>query len=256
MRRLIRRKCRDEEGLFLAEGIRFVEEVLSSGWQVEFLVYSGKAAGGSRGGALLQAAAAAGIPAYEVDEKLLAELADTATPQGVLAAVRQKEHRLEEVINGRNNPLLLVVDGVQDPGNLGTIIRTADAAGAGGVLLLRGTVDLYNPKTLRSTMGSLFHVPVVRNLEAAEFLEAVARAGIRLYAGQPRATKNLFQADLREPCAFTLGSEGRGPRAEIAARAEGLQIPMPGRAESLNVAVAAAVMLYEALRQRGFAGPQ
>jgi TrmH family RNA methyltransferase len=146
LRRLGRRKYREEEGLFLVEGLRFVEEALSSGWLVELVACAEKATVSPRGKALLQAAEAASLPVMEVDEKLLAELADTKTPQGVLAVVRQKQVRLCDFLSPGKIPLLLVVDGVQDPGNLGAIIRTADAAGAGGVLLLKGTVDLYNPK--------------------------------------------------------------------------------------------------------------
>jgi len=251
LRRLGRRKYREEEGLFLVEGLRFVEEALSSNWRVELVACTEKATVSPRGKALLQAAEAALLPVMEVDEKLLAELADTKTPQGVLAVVRQKQVRLCDFLSPGKIPLLLVVDGVQDPGNLGAIIRTADAAGAGGVLLLKGTVDLYNPKTLRSTMGSVFHLPVMQGLEPEQVSEFLAGAGIRLFAGQPRAEKSLYEVNMKKPCAFLLGSEGQGPGGVAAGGAENVSIPMPGRAESLNVAAAAAVLLYEALRQRG-----
>jgi len=238
----------------LVEGLRFVEEALSSGWPVELVAFAEKASGSPRGKSLLQTAAAASLPTVEVDGKLLAELADTKTPQGVVAVVRQKQTSFSEFLTPGKVPLLLLADGVQDPGNLGAIIRTADAAGAGGVLLLKGTVDLYNPKTLRSTMGSVFHIPVIQGMEPEAAAELLAGAGIQLFAGQPRAVKTLYEVNMKEPCAFLLGSEGKGPGGRIAALAENVNIPMPGRAESLNVAAAGAVLLYEALRQRGLRG--
>ncbi|MHB8984823.1 MAG: TrmH family RNA methyltransferase [Eubacteriales bacterium] len=252
LRRLENRKHREKEGLFLAEGIRFVEEALSSGWPVEFLACTEKTAVSPRGELLLQSARSGNIPVLEVDEKLFAGLSDTITPQGVLAVVRQKRQDCTDLIFSGRVPLLLIVDGVQDPGNLGTIVRTADAAGAGGVLLLKGTVDLYNPKVLRSTMGSIFHVPIVQNLETNQALDVLAAAGAKLFAGLPRAARSLYEVDLRGPAAFLLGSEARGPGNLAGLNVESISIPLPGRAESLNVAVAAGVLLFEALRQRRF----
>ncbi|SHI93418.1 TrmH family RNA methyltransferase [Desulfofundulus thermosubterraneus] len=248
LRRLARRSQRDKEGHFLLEGVRLVEEALSSGWPVKMLVYS--PSGSERAAVLLEAARERGIQLLPVEEKLLAELADTATPQGVLAVVEKPGYTLEETL-AAGPSLLLVVDGVQDPGNLGTIIRSADAAGAGGVILFPGTVDLYNPKTIRATMGSLFHLPVAAVREGEDVLVRLKTAGLVLVAGVPAGGIPLPTVDLTRPLALMVGSEARGLSPELLACADLLAtVPMPGRAESLNVAVAASIMLYEAVRQR------
>ncbi|MBE3588385.1 MAG: RNA methyltransferase [Thermoanaerobacteraceae bacterium] len=247
VRRLSRRRQRDKEGRFLLEGVRLVQEALSSGWPVEMLLYTGGVE--ERIAALLERARQKGIRTVTVAEKLLGEITDTVTPQGVLAVVKKPAYILEELF--LNAPTLLVlVEGVADPGNLGTIIRSADAAGAGGVVLLPGTVDLYNPKTIRSTMGSLFHLPVVPAGEA-ELLSFLHSSGIQVVAGVPRGGIPLWAVDLTRPTALLVGGEAAGISTPWRDRAAHLAvIPMPGRAESLNVAAAASIMLYEAVRQR------
>ncbi|MDQ0287437.1 TrmH family RNA methyltransferase [Desulfofundulus luciae] len=248
LRRLARRSQRDKEGHFLLEGVRLVEEALASGWPVKMLVYS--PSGSERAAVLLEAARERGVQLLPVEEKLLAELADTATPQGVLAVVEKPGYTLEETL-AAGPSLLLLVDSVQDPGNLGTIIRSADAAGAGGVILFPGTVDLYNPKTIRATMGSLFHLPVAAVREGEDVLTRLRAAGFMLVAGVPAGGIPLPVVDMTGPVVLAVGNEARGLSPWLLERADFLAtIPMPGRAESLNVAAAASIMLYEAVRQR------
>jgi TrmH family RNA methyltransferase len=152
---------------------------------------------------------------------------------------------LEQVIGG--DALVVVLDGVQDPGNAGAILRVAEAFGATGAIFLKGTVNPYNPKCLRGSAGSAFRVPLVAGVEPQAFLE---RVPLTLYAAMPRAQKVLSEAGLASPCAIIIGSEAHGVNPEIAARAEGVRIPTAG-VESLNAAVAAGILLYEARRQRG-----
>ncbi len=248
LRRLTRRRWREKEGHFILEGVRLVEEALCSGWPVKMLVYTPSAS--ERAGALLESARERGIQLLPVEEGLLGELADTETPQGVLAVVEKPGCTLEETL-AAGPSLLLVVDGVQDPGNLGTIIRSADAAGAGAVILFPGTVDLYNPKTIRATMGSLFHLPVIAVREGEGVLARLRAAGFMLVAGVPAGGIPLPVVDMTGPVVLAVGNEARGLSPWLLERADLLAtIPMPGRAESLNVAAAASIMLYEAVRQR------
>lgn len=251
VRRLANHRFREKEKKFLVEGIRFVEEILDSAWPVEMLVCSRKFMENSRAKKLITTAAARNAGLIEVADDLFAELADTTTPQGIIAVAPQRGNSLEnlEIIN--ESALLVLVDGVQDPGNLGAIVRSADAAGAGGVVLLKGTADVYNPKALRATMGSIFHLPVIQGVAADEVMSYLTRRGIKIVAGDPRAGRVLFEVDLKVPCALAVGGEAAGVGAVIKESVDELaRIPMPGRAESLNVAISVSIMLYEALRQR------
>jgi len=251
LRRLAARRFRAREGKFLVEGVRFVEEALNSSFPVEMVVYCKKNSGVSRKQALLEKAASRGVPVVEIDEALFAELADTNTPQGVLAVVKWRQYELDDLRSGSDPSLLVLVDAVADPGNLGTIVRSADAAGAGGVILLKGTVDIFNAKALRATMGSIFHIPVIQGRTVEEIMSFLKRYGIKRVAGTPREGKPVFESDLTASCALIVGSEPRGPgEAILSGAVERVRIPMPGRAESLNVAVSAAILLYEAVRQR------
>ena len=201
LRRLALRRFREQEGRFLVEGIRFVEEALDSAWPVDFMAITPTLPESCRGEALLEQARARGIRVIELEEGLFRELAETDSPQGVLAVVQQRRVVLEDLrLQTPGRPALLVlIDGVQDPGNLGTIVRSADAAGAQGVLLLKGTADIYNPKALRATMGSIFHLPVVQNLTPDMVFPFLERSGIKTVAGDPRAERAVYECDLTGP---------------------------------------------------------
>lgn len=251
IRKLAQRNFRQKERKLLVEGVRLVEEALNSSWRTEAFVYSDRALESPRGARLLELARQKAADVYEVPDAILQELADTETPQGMLAVLWQPDYTLGDVLPTGVPPLVVVVDGVQDPGNLGTIIRSADAAGASGVVLLKGTVDLYNPKTLRSTMGSVFHLPVVSAEDVTATLEYLTKVGIALLVGDPVGGLPVFSADLQGAIGLVVGNEGAGPRPEIYQyNPRKVTIPMPGRAESLNVAMATSILLYEAIRQR------
>jgi TrmH family RNA methyltransferase len=250
IRKLAQQKFREKERKFIVEGSLMVEEALSSKWPLEILVYTNEWSFSRAGRKILQQAEEINLKKLEVEKIVFNRLATAETPQGVLAVAHQKENDLVNLL--RNNlSLLLLVDAIQDPGNLGAIIRSADAAAVQAVLFTRGTVELYNPKTLRATMGSLFHLPVLAVLEVDSLLEQLTACGWQLVVGDPKAEIILSRHNFTRPTVLAVGNESRGCSEKILKRANQIvSIPMPGRAESLNVAAAAAIMLYEVVRQR------
>lgn len=257
VRRLHQKKFRDSEGKFLIEGIRFLEEAINANWPLEVVFYELSLESGGRGRRLLENLSQSGAALIAVDKALFSEIADTESPQGILAVAKKP---LELDFNPvewskAQRDLLVLLDGVQDPGNLGTIIRSADAVGADCVFILKGTVDPYNTKTLRSTMGSIFHIPIINVDDRRGFLNGLLAGGWKLVVGDPAAQKLLCHADLTRNTVLVIGSEAGGVSADLHKDAGSLvKIPMPGRAESLNAGVAAGIMLYETVRQRLAAG--
>lgn len=238
------RKNREKEGLFIAEGERFADE-MPEGAGTEYVVLSENFCQTHDAAQYDGRAETLVLP-----DSLFAALCDTETPQGVLAVCRRLKWDMDEVLC-RDKPFFLLAEEMQDPGNLGTVIRTADACGADAVFLSKGSVDLYNPKTLRATMGSLFHIPVFQNVSVAEIAGRLKERDIPLYAAHLRGDRPLYALDLKKACAFLIGNEARGLSEESAVLCDQwVRIPMPGQAESLNASVAAAVLMYEAVRQR------
>jgi TrmH family RNA methyltransferase len=248
--RLARRRDREKEERFFVEGVRLVREALSEPVTVDAVYCTQKFLAGGRSEDILAAAAAKGAGVYEIPPEVLKRLSRVEEPQGVLAVAGMRKSELSDLLVPAP-PLVVVIDGVQDPGNLGTIIRTAHAAGASGALLLTGTVDLYNPKTVRATAGTIFHFPVVQGVFSHQAIEFLTRAGLRLAVAEPRGAIPYYEYDFRRPVAVVVGAEGVGPKTElIEAAAARVFIPMRPKTESLNAAVAAALLLYEAARQR------
>lgn len=185
-----------------------------------------------------------------VDDRVFAAASDTKTPQGILCVIRQYQYTLEAVLEGES-PLLMVLENLQDPGNLGTMIRTGEGAGATGVIMSRDTVDIYNPKTIRSTMGSIYRMPFFYAEDLKQMMSALRERGITSYAAHLRGKVSYTDKDYRRPTAFLIGNEGNGLTEELAECADAyIRIPMCGQVESLNAAIASAVLMYEALRQR------
>lgn len=243
---LKKKKVRQEQGLFIAEGLRTVEEAVESKCVVQ-VFYT--AIEDDRTRAVLEKAAEKNIPLYCVPENVLKKIADTDNPQGVLAVCRMQQIKLESLF--ATGEMLLVLDRVGDPGNVGTMLRTADAAGIGGVVLLEGCVDVYAPKTVRSTMGSLFHVPVFTGAKEELFVKAAKRNGYELLVTALDGADNLYKANLRGRIAFVMGNEANGVTKTLLQEADKrVYIPMAGRAESLNVAMAAGIVMFEALRRK------
>ena len=247
---LLDKKGRDKQGQFIIEGVHLVQEALESGAAIETLVVAEDRQHELPDG-LLKQAVDAGIECIAVSEQVLAKCTDTLTPQAAFAVLSKLDWSLDDFMRADSVGLVVVIDGIQDPGNLGTIIRSADAVGATGVLLGRGTVDLYNPKTVRSTMGSLFHLPIVQG-DLRDALPQAASQGIAIVTTSLQGKRSCYEYDFRQPVWFVVGNEGQGVSAEVSALAtEHILIPMQGQAESLNAAMAATVVLFEAMRQRG-----
>ena len=237
--RLARRRTRRERGQHLVEGPHAVADALTAGVVVEVFVTDGAHAGLDL----------AGVPVTVVTDGVLAKLSDTRSPQGVVALARTPRPPLADVVGGT---LTVVMAGVSDPGNAGTVIRTADAAGASGVVLTAGSVDAYAPKTLRSAAGSTYHLPVVDDVSLDDMLGACRRRGIRTVCLDGAGRTSVFALeDTPDPIALFLGNEAHGTPADVLAAADDVvAIPLIGGAESLNVAAAAAVALYAAARAR------
>jgi TrmH family RNA methyltransferase len=186
-----------------------------------------------------------------VDDALFNQIASTETSQGVIVLVKTPEWTLERLLAGRS--MVVVLDGVQDPGNAGTIVRAAEAFGATGVVFLKGSVSPFNTKTLRAAAGSLFRLPFVHGVDPGFMCEALVQHGLELYAAMPRATLPLHEANLADRCALAIGSEAHGVSDKLKKASREMSIPTTG-VESLNAAMAASVILYEASRQRRLAG--
>jgi RNA methyltransferase, TrmH family len=246
LRSLRQRKTREAEGLFLAEGVRAVEDLAASPLPVRLAVAASTLGDTPRGRSLLDLLASQGVAVHEAGERELAALADTETPQGILAVAPIPSAGLDDLRVDADPSVILVLDAVQDPGNFGTLARTAEALGAAGVVALPGTVDPWNPKSVRAAMGSSFRLPIVPAewdelapwLAAGGFVTLAAAAG-----GDPLPDPRPARA------ALVLGNEGAGVSDATRARADRVVgIPIRGRAESLNVAAAGAILLYELLR--------
>lgn len=188
-------------------------------------------------------------PVTVLSDRVFESVSDTKTPQGVLCLVRQYHYELRDLFG--ICPLIMVLENIQDPGNLGTILRTAEGAGVTGILMSAGCVDIYNPKVIRSTMGSVYRMPFYYTQDLPQALNALKRNGILMYAAHLKGTDTHDRQDYRRPSAFLIGNESRGLSEETAAFADTyIRIPMCGRVESLNAAVASAILMYEANRQR------
>ena len=190
---------------------------------------------------------------YElISDQVCRHISDTRTPQGVLAVVRQNGMTLEQILSLEDNPLFLLLENLQDPGNLGTIFRTAEGAGVTGIIMNRETVDPYNPKVIRSTMGTVFRVPFVVVEDFKEAIIRLQKRGICIFAAH-LAGRLFYDEDYTGGSGFLIGNEGKGLTEEVSSMADGkIRIPMKGQVESLNAAIAATVLVYEAQRQRGW----
>ncbi|MEE0164304.1 MAG: TrmH family RNA methyltransferase [Lachnospiraceae bacterium] len=226
------RKGRRESGCFLVEGRKMVEEALASAFDVEtVLVQEG-----------MELPDGLTMPVYELPAHVLAAVCDTKTPQGIAAVVRMKE----QSALGKH---IVVLDGVQDPGNVGTIIRTADAAGLNGVLLSNQCADVFSPKVLRATMGSIFRMNLRTTDDLPGELTKLREKGYSILSSQLDGTPFYERQDVAERFALIIGNEGNGVSEQVQQTAtHRVRLPMRGGAESLNAAIAAAIMMYELMR--------
>ncbi len=188
---------------------------------------------------------------YEiVTDSVFKSVSDTQTPQGIMAVVSMPEYRMEQLLQG-DKTHLLILESVQDPGNLGTMVRTGEGAGITGVIMNKTTVDLFNPKTIRSTMGSIYRVPFLVTEDLTETMMELKKKDISLYAAHLKGKQSYDEEDYTKACGFLIGNEGNGLTDEIADLADTyIKIPMEGQVESLNAAISATLLMYEANRQR------
>jgi TrmH family RNA methyltransferase len=245
VRRAIARGGLTPEGWCVAETFHLLEEALRSDCEVKTLLVAESVRSAAEG----HVRGLRRIKVVVVPDSLMDGLSATETSQGVIALVKPPEWKLEQLFRGC--PLVAVLDGLQDPGNCGAIVRAAEAFGATGVLFIKGTASPYNPKTLRASAGSLFRVPFLHGVDAALARAALQQNRVELYAGVPARSgvRSLAQVDLSARSGLIIGNEARGVGGELRAAALDVAIPTVG-VESLNAAVAAGIMLYEARRQR------
>ncbi|HHW56021.1 MAG: RNA methyltransferase [bacterium] len=249
-RSLHRRRYREQEGKCLVEGVRLLEDAVAAGVEIETVFYTDRLLARERGRQLLQECQGRGSSCYRLPEAVLASLAETESPQGVVAVVKYPQWERETLLVGPG--LLLLVDRIQDPGNLGTMLRTAEAAGCRGAILSPGTVDPYNSKVLRSSMGAVFRLPILTGEAFPALLEELQERGYQLVAADIGGSVPYWEADLRLPGALVVGNEAWGVGKEILAQvAERVRIPLKEGVDSLNAAVAAGIILYEWVRQGG-----
>lgn len=241
-------KQRNEDGVYLVEGIRMFREAPEEEIRMAYVSESFYKENREK---------------LHLDERknkleilsdsVYKHVSDTKTPQGALLVMNQKKYTQEEVKKGRDGraPLLMVLDNLQDPGNLGTILRAGEAAGVTGVILSKDCVDIYNPKVIRSTMGSIFRMPFIYVENLPDVVKKLSEEGIHTYAAHLKGTADFDEKNFCEGTAFLIGNEGNGLRDETAEAAEiYVKIPMCGEVESLNAAIAASVLMFEAARQR------
>ena len=237
-------KARREQDLFVVEGIRMFREIPAGRLHKAYVSESFLSQPGNE--TLLER-----CPWEAVKDEVFKATSDTQTPQGILALVRQYHYRLEDILEQPGRALLMVLETLQDPGNLGTILRAGEGAGVTGVIMNRETADIYNPKVIRSTMGSIYRVPFFYTDDLKGTVERIKAAGVRLYAAHLKGENNYDKADYTGSTGFMIGNEALGLKDETAALADSyVKIPMAGQVESLNAAVAASVLMFEAARQR------
>ena len=237
-------KERYERGLYIVEGIRMFKEIpldkLDSIYVSETFYENNR-----------EIVDRYKTEPYVISDKVFNSVSDTGTPQGILALVKMNEFALDDILgNNGEAPFIIIAEKLQDPGNMGTIIRTAEGAGATGIIISSDSVDIYNPKVVRSTMGSIFRGPMYVSSDLATDIDRVKEKGVTIFGAHLKG-KEFFEKDFKKPCGFLVGNEGKGLSDKISSRADDLiKIPMKGKVESLNAATSAAVISYEVLRQR------
>ena len=238
-------KARNEAKLFVVEGVRMVSELPKE--RTEKLYVSESFYKNPENEKFLK-----DYPQYEiVTDSVFAAMSDTQTPQGVMALIRQYEYGIDDVLKADGKAHLMILENLQDPGNLGTILRAGEGAGITGLIMSRDTVDIYNPKVIRSTMGSVFRVPFFYTDDIFKTVKELQARGIRLFAAHLGGKNNYEQEDYTGDIGFLIGNEGNGLSDELSDMADTwVKIPMAGNVESLNAAIAAAILMFETARQR------
>ena len=236
-------KARNEEKVFVVEGLRMFEEVPKE--RVEKVYISETLYNRKKHDLNLQ-----DFPLEILSDQVFGHVSDTKTPQGILCVVKRAKYDLEELLQVKK-PHFIVLDNLQDPGNMGTIVRTAEAAGVDAVFMSEDCVDIYNPKTIRSTMGSIYRMSTIYIEDTVKLLATFKEKGIKSYAAHLDGKNSYDKEDYRTGTAILIGNEGNGLRDEVSNKADiWVRIPMEGQVESLNAAIAASILMFEVARQR------
>ena len=256
------KKGRREKERFLIEGLKFCQELLNSSFEAELVLYTLRFSKFQDGKKLLDDFVKKGVEVISVKEDIIKKLSDTVTPQGIVGIVKMKKLSLSLDASAEKSLLkntksegfiefVLAIDSIKEPGNLGTMIRTADAAGVFCVLLSEGCVELYNPKVLRSTMGSVFHLPIFENMNLEKAILYLKKRGFKIFAADVKEGKLYDQIDYLGKVCLIIGSEAQGISEKLLSLAfEKVKIPLYGKAESLNAAVACGIILYQIAKKR------
>lgn len=244
------KKGRKTQKRFLIEGMRLCEEMANSNWETESVLFTSSFQNSSSGKKLLQKFERRNVKIFLVKPEIIKKLSDTVTPQGIIAVVKIREFSLNELWPEGSN-IILALDAIRDPGNVGTLIRTADAFGIDGVILSSDTVELYNPKVVRSTMGSIFHLPIFDEVDLEKIIPQLKQRNFKIYGADVREGKNLETFDYSEKICLLIGNEAEGLNKNLLELSdENIHIPIFGRAESLNASVAGGILLYEITKRK------
>lgn len=237
-------KARKKQKLFVVEGIRMCQEIPQERLETVFISSSFEQE-------LKTQQRSIPFEYQVVEDKIFQKMSDTQTPQGILALVRQKEYSLSDILDGKQNGCILILDEIQDPGNLGTMIRTGEGAGICGAILSKNTVDIYNPKTIRSTMGSIYRVPHIVCENLSDMIRKLQEQGVYIIATHLQGEKEYQELAYTNMTGVLIGNEGNGLSKELVELADELvRIPMEGEVESLNAAIAATLFMYEIKRKK------
>ncbi|KPL03183.1 MAG: hypothetical protein AMJ90_03845 [candidate division Zixibacteria bacterium SM23_73_2] len=239
------KKGRKEQKRFLVEGKRFCEELFNSSHKAELILYTLSFSKSKDGGKLLDDFGKKKVEIVQVKNEDIKKLSDTVMSQGIVAIAQMKIFSLDEGFL-KNKKFVLALDSIKEPGNSGTILRTADTAGVDCVFFSKDCVELHNPKVLRSTMGSIFHLPIIEEVNLENVLPLLKKNGFKIYAADVKEGKFYDQIDYSSKACLIIGSESEGISKEILSLAdERVRIPIYGKAESLNAAVACGIILYQ-----------
>ena len=245
---LYRKKERMKSKTFIIEGIKIIEEAIDHSYSIKNIIYTDKLMN-TKGGLEFFETIKDREELIFVPDNIFREISDTENPQGVLAIARFRFEDLDK-LKEKENPSLIFLDRLQDPGNMGTIIRTADAFNMDGIIITDGSVDPYNPKVVRATMGSIFRLPIYYIEDSIQGLSYLKENGLRIFSTSLEGSLPIYDIDYNKGFILVIGNESTGVSDEIYSLSDELiRIPMPGRAESLNAGVAASIIMYESMKQ-------
>lgn len=246
---LASKKYRDELDEYLIEGPNIVKEAMEEGGRVRF-IFTLAGDQSAEIEEIVEAAEEKDLAAFKLTSDVFAKVTQTDSPQAILAVITKRQLSEQEFFSNVGNKNIVVLDRLQDPGNVGTVLRTAEALGFGGVIILKGTADVYQPKVVRSAAGSLLRLPLLFLDDSISCKEVLSKNNKKVFTTSMDAKKRVSDADLKENVAIVIGNEGNGICQELMEGADSLSIPMQGKTESINAAISAAIVMYESLRQR------